>query len=101
MARIDLNSDLGEGFGPWAMGDDDAMLSLVTSANVAAGGHASDPDTMFATLSLAAARGVVVGAHPGYADREGFGRGDMILDERPTEVDVRDVQHADGLCHQR
>ena len=61
MARIDLNSDLGEGFGPWAMGDDDAMLSLVTSANVAAGGHASDPDTMFATLSLAAARGVVVG----------------------------------------
>lgn len=84
MARIDLNSDLGEGFGPWVMGDDDAMLSLVTSANVAAGGHASDPDTMFATLSLAAARGVVVGAHPGYADREGFGR--RVIPMRPDEI---------------
>lgn len=72
--RIDLNSDLGEGFGPWAMGDDAAMLDLVTSANIACGGHAGDPETMFATLEGAAARGVVIGAHPGYADREGFGR---------------------------
>ena len=71
-------------FGGNAMGDDDAMLSLVTSANVAAGGHASDPDTMFATLSLAAARGVVVGAHPGYADREGFGR--RVIPMRPDEI---------------
>lgn len=71
---IDLNSDLGEGFGPWSLGDDRAMLSLVTSANIACGGHASDPETMFATLSEAAARGVVIGAHPGYPDREGFGR---------------------------
>jgi UPF0271 protein len=71
---IDLNSDLGEAYGPWAMGDDDAMLSLVSSANVACGGHAGDPETMFRTLSTAAKRGVVVGAHPGYADREGFGR---------------------------
>jgi UPF0271 protein len=71
---IDLNSDLGEAYGPWAMGDDDAMLSLVSSANVACGGHAGDPETMFRTLSTAAQRGVVVGAHPGYADREGFGR---------------------------
>lgn len=70
--RIDLNSDLGEGFGPWTMGDDAAMLGLVTSANIACGGHASDPETMFRTLSLA--RGVVVGAHPGYADPMGFGR---------------------------
>lgn len=74
MMRIDLNSDLGEGFGPWAMGDDAAMLGVVTSANIACGGHASDPETMFATLRLAAERGVVIGAHPGYADREGFGR---------------------------
>lgn len=72
--RIDLNSDLGESFGPWSMGDDAAMLGLVSSANVACGGHASDPETMFHTLQLAARNGVVVGAHPGYADREGFGR---------------------------
>ena len=71
---IDLNSDLGEGFGPWRMGDDRAMLDLVTSANVACGGHASDPETMFETLRLARERGVVVGAHPSYVDREGFGR---------------------------
>ena len=71
---IDLNSDLGEGYGPWRAGDDDAMLRLVTSANIACGGHASDPETMFATLTLAREAKVVVGAHPGYADREGFGR---------------------------
>src|SRR5215208_3488184 len=71
---IDLNSDLGEGYGPWRMGDDAAMLALVTSANVACGGHASDPETMFETLTAARAQGVVVGAHPGYPDREGFGR---------------------------
>src|SRR6185295_6785641 len=71
---IDLNSDLGEGYGPWRMGDDAAMLSIITSANVACGGHASDPDTMFQTLSLARDRKVVVGAHPGYPDILGFGR---------------------------
>lgn len=71
---IDLNADLGESFGPWRMGDDATMLSLVTSANVACGGHASDPETMFQTLSLAQEHGVVVGAHPGYPDLLGFGR---------------------------
>lgn len=71
---IDLNSDLGEGFGPWRMGEDGAMLSLVTSANIACGGHAGDPETMFETLCLARDHGVVAGAHPGYPDREGFGR---------------------------
>ncbi|NNF65369.1 MAG: 5-oxoprolinase subunit PxpA [Acidimicrobiia bacterium] len=75
MARtIDLNSDLGEGFGPWPMGDDEAMLSVVSSANIACGGHAGDPETMYRTLSTAARQGVTVGAHPGYNDREGFGR---------------------------
>lgn len=74
MAAIDLNSDLGESFGPWSMGDDAAMLGVVTSANIACGGHASDPETMFDTLVLARKHGVVVGAHPGYNDREGFGR---------------------------
>ena len=82
--KIDLNSDLGEGFGPWEMGNDAAMLDVVTSANIACGGHASDPETMFATLSMAAARGVVVGAHPGYNDREGFGR--RVIPMAPTEI---------------
>ena len=74
MRKIDLNSDLGESFGPWSMGDDTSMMQLVTSANVACGGHASDPETMFETLSSATKHGVVIGAHPGYPDREGFGR---------------------------
>lgn len=81
---MDLNSDLGEGFGPWAMGNDAAMLGLVTSANIACGGHASDPDTMFTTLRLAAERGVTIGAHPGYADRLGFGR--RVIPMEPDEI---------------
>ena len=84
MMRIDLNSDLGEGFGPWVMGDDAAMLGLVTSANIACGGHASDPETMFQTLRLAAANGVIVGAHPGYNDPTGFGR--RVIPMAPAEV---------------
>lgn len=72
--RIDLNSDLGESFGPWRMGDDEAMLAIVTSANIACGGHAGDPATMVDTLRMARQRGVVAGAHPGFPDREGFGR---------------------------
>lgn len=81
--RIDLNSDLGEGFGPWHMGDDARILSIVSSANIACGGHAGDPDTMFRTLSLARDKDVSVGAHPGYADPIGFGRRviPMSLDE--------------------
>ena len=71
---IDLNSDLGEGYGPWPMGNDADMLGLVTSANIACGGHAGDAETMFATLTLARNNGVIVGAHPGYEDRPGFGR---------------------------
>jgi hypothetical protein len=62
--RIDLNSDLGESFGPWPMGDDAAILDVVTSANVACGGHAGDPATMVETLSLARERGVIAGARP-------------------------------------
>jgi 5-oxoprolinase (ATP-hydrolysing) subunit A len=85
MITIDLNSDLGESFGPWTMGDDAAMLALVTSANVACGGHASDPETMFATLSEAKARGVTIGAHPGYSDRAGFGRRVIPMTEAEIE----------------
>ncbi len=84
MTKIDLNADLGEGFGPWKMGDDAAMLSLVTSANIACGGHASDPETMFQTLMLARENGVTVGAHPGFNDREGFGR--RVIPMSPPEV---------------
>ena len=74
MPVVDLNCDCGEGFGPYAMGDDEAMLGLVTSASVACGFHAGDPNIMAATFALAKARGVAVGAHPGFADRAGFGR---------------------------
>jgi UPF0271 protein len=81
---MDLNSDLGESFGPWSMGDDAAMLGVVTSANIACGGHASDPETMFATLRMAAERGVVIGAHPGYSDPLGFGR--RIIPMEPVEI---------------
>lgn len=84
MIRIDLNSDLGEGFGPWTMGDDAALLGIVSSANIACGGHASDPETMARTLQTATARGVVIGAHPGYADREGFGR--RVIPMTPPEI---------------
>lgn len=83
--RIDLNSDLGESFGPWKMGDDEAILRVVTSANVACGGHAGDPETMFRTLEIARDRGVVVGAHPGFADREGFGR--RLIPMAPAEIE--------------
>ncbi|MGL4279132.1 MAG: LamB/YcsF family protein [Albidovulum sp.] len=74
MRRVDLNADMGEG-----VGDDAAMLGIVTSANVACGFHAGDPDTMYRTMRLAIANGVGIGAHPGFADLEGFGRRRMVL----------------------
>jgi UPF0271 protein len=81
---IDLNSDLGEGFGPWAMGNDAEMLSIVSSANIACGGHAGDPETMYRTLALARDSGVTVGAHPGFNDRIGFGR--RVIPMAPAEI---------------
>lgn len=74
MTRIDLNADLGEGFGAYRCGDDAAMLDVVTSANVACGLHAGDPEIMARTFALALERGVAVGAHPGFPDLWGFGR---------------------------
>lgn len=82
---IDFNADMGEGYGPWRMGDDAAMLGIVTSASIACGGHASDPETMFRVLSQARERGVTVGAHPGYPDRENFGR--RRLPYPPAEIE--------------
>lgn len=77
MATIDLNSDLGESFGAWKMGDDATMLEIVSSANIACGFHAGDPAGILATLRAAAARNVSVGAHIGYRDLAGFGRRNM------------------------
>jgi UPF0271 protein len=74
MTTIDLNCDLGESFGPWQMGNDPAMIELATSVNIACGFHAGDADIMRATVELAKARGVNIGAHPGYRDLHGFGR---------------------------
>ena len=71
---VDLNSDMGEGFGPWKMGDDAALLDVITSANIACGMHAGDPDVMARTMRMAVAKGVGIGAHPGFDDLRGFGR---------------------------
>lgn len=81
---IDLNSDLGESFGAWRVGDDEAMFGLVSSANVACGFHAGDPMTMLASARRAAEHGVALGAHPGYRDLAGFGR--RALDATPVEI---------------
>jgi UPF0271 protein len=78
--RIDLNADLGEGYGPWSMGNDEALLDLVSSANVACGFHAGDPLIMQRTAMSAKARGVDLGAHVGFPDRQGFGRRVMQID---------------------
>jgi UPF0271 protein len=74
MTTIDINSDLAEGFGSYRCGDDDAMLAVITSANVACGFHAGDPEIMAQTFKVAKERGVAVGAHPGFPDLWGFGR---------------------------
>src|SRR6188768_3585457 len=74
MTTIDLNCDLGEGFGAWEVGNDAAMIELATSVNIACGFHAGDADTMRKTVALAKARNVSIGAHPGYRDLHGFGR---------------------------
>jgi UPF0271 protein len=74
---VDLNSDLGESFGVWKMGMDEEVMSHITSANVACGWHAGDSETMIKTVKAAKAKGVAVGAHPGYPDLLGFGRRNM------------------------
>mgnify|MGYP005835787653 FL=1 len=84
-ASVDLNADLGESFGAWKMGEDEAMLDIVTSANVACGFHAGDPLVMWRTCELAKARGVAIGAHPSFLDLWGFGRR-PIQGERPEDI---------------
>ncbi|OMC51845.1 hypothetical protein A5747_22415 [Mycobacterium sp. IS-836] len=93
MAGIDLNADLGEGFGVWRLGDDDAMLGIVTSANVACGFHAGDPAGLLRVCRLAAERGVRIGAQVSYRDLAGFGR--RFIDVA-TEDLVADVVYQIG-----
>jgi 5-oxoprolinase (ATP-hydrolysing) subunit A len=82
--KIDLNSDMGEGFGHYRLCDDEAMMKLVSSANVACGFHGGDPDTMARMVRLAKQNGVGVGAHPGLPDRAGFGRRELPF--QPDEL---------------
>lgn len=84
MKTIDINADMGEGFGAWTMGLDAPLLSSISSANIACGWHAGDPTIMQATVLAALAAGVAIGAHPGYPDLAGFGRRSMALS--PDEV---------------
>jgi len=93
VARIDLNADVGEGFGAWTMGADAELLALVTSANVACGFHAGDPAVMDRTVGLAVRAGVAVGAHPGHSDLRGFGR--RAVQAAPDDVE-KDVLYQVG-----
>jgi len=97
--RIDLNADVGESFGRWTLGDDEAVLDVVTSANVACGFHAGDPSTLRRTCTAAAGRGVSVGAQVGYPDLAGFGR--RFLDVEPrrlTDDVVYQLGALSGIC---
>lgn len=83
--RVDINSDMGEGFGAYRLGDDAAILDIVTSANVACGFHAGDPDIMAATFAMAREKGVAVGAHPSFLDLWGFGR--RVIPHSTAEIE--------------
>ncbi|MEP2628262.1 MAG: 5-oxoprolinase subunit PxpA [Rhizobiaceae bacterium] len=89
MTRVDLNADMGEGFGPWTMGDDAALLQTVTSANIACGAHAGDPSVMAQTMGIAMENGVGIGAHPGFADLQGFGRRRLNIPRAELQASVR------------
>ncbi|WP_181313054.1 LamB/YcsF family protein [Nocardioides campestrisoli] len=96
---VDLNSDLGEGLGSWAMGDDEALLSVVTSANVACGFHAGDPSIMRRVARQAGSGGVAIGAHVAYRDQMGFGRRFIDMDaETLTDEVVYQIGALDGLA---
>lgn len=96
MPTIDLNADLGEGFAVYRFPQEPALLALVTSANIACGAHAGDPMVMRETVTRAAAAGVVIGAHPGYPDREGFGRRE--LGATPEEISAMVVAQVGALA---
>jgi UPF0271 protein len=85
---IDLNADVGEAFGDWPLGEDEALIPLVTSVSIACGFHAGDPRTMERTVALAVRAGVSIGAHPGYPDLVGFGRRDLAMAPEDLEAAV-------------
>ncbi|MEM1352888.1 MAG: LamB/YcsF family protein, partial [Pseudomonadota bacterium] len=89
MKSVDLNADMGESFGPWVMGDDASLLGIVTSANIACGAHAGDPDVMAKTMRLAAENAVGIGAHPGFADLHGFGRNRLQIPRASLQNSIR------------
>jgi len=97
--KVALNADLGEGFGPWRMGDDAALLPWIDSASLACGFHAGDPETMLQAARQAVAAGVSIGAHPGFADLLGFGRRPMAVaaSEIPALI-VYQIGALQGLC---
>lgn len=97
--RIDLNADLGESFGAWRLGDDEALLDVVTSASLACGFHAGDPRTMLSVAGAAAERGVAVGAHVGYRDLAGFGRRFIDVDPADLRADILyQLAALSGIC---
>jgi UPF0271 protein len=97
--HVDLNADLGESYGRWRLGDDEALLDVVTSANVACGFHAGDPATLSRTVAAAADRGVRVGAQVSYPDLVGFGRRAMDLAPDDLTADVLyQLGALDGFC---
>jgi UPF0271 protein len=83
--RVDLNADVGESFGAYTIGNDAALMATITSANIAAGFHAGDPSVLRATIRLAKAHGVAIGAHPGFPDLAGFGRRELRVTPREAE----------------
>lgn len=83
--QYNLNSDMAEGYGPWKMGDDEGLLDLVHSANIACGLHAGDYNIMASVMRMASAKGVSIGAHPGFHDLHGFGRRQIRLSEAEIE----------------
>ena len=85
--QVDLNADMGESFGPWIMGNDAALLGTVTSASIACGAHAGDPDVMAATMGIALENNVGIGAHPGFSDIQGFGR-------RRIDMPIKSLQNS-------
>lgn len=93
VTSVDLNADMGESYGPWTMGDDAALLGVISSANVACGGHAGDPVVMAATVRAALEKNVAIGAHPGFEDKQNFGRYALSL---PVPVITRMVQYQLG-----
>ena len=99
ITAVDLNTDLGEGYGPYAYGNDEAMLDFVSSANIACGFHAGDPRLMGEAVALAIEKGVGVGAHPSFPDRVGFGRRDMVMtpDEISTDL-LYQLGALDAFC---